>query len=634
MCGIAGQVRFDGRPVDRGLLEAMGRALVHRGPDSDGLHVDDRCGLAYRRLAIIDLSDAGRQPMSNETGRLKLIFNGEIYDFERQREALLARGHQLKSRTDSEVILHRYEEVGERVVDDLRGMFAFAIWDPEREQLLLARDRLGKKPIYYHVAGERLTFASELAALLCDPTIERAVDREALDLYLTYQYVPGARSMIPGVRKLPPAHTAVFSRAGLKVERYWDMHYEPKHAIASEGALAEEVLARLDEAVRVRLISDVPLGAFLSGGVDSSAVVGLMAKHSSKPVKTFSIGFAEEDYSELPHARQVAELFATDHHEFIVRPEATKVLPLLVRHYGDPYADSSAIATYYVARETRRHVTVALNGDGGDESFAGYDRYVANGFVSLYRLVPAPIRSGILRTLDVFGESDSAFSLMRRAKKFAAAAQSAEHEAYLRLVANLDRPHREALYTRAMRELLAGHEPGDVLADALARTDARAVVDKTMALDVMTYLPDDLLVKVDIATMASSLEGRSPFLDHPLMEFAARIPAHLKLSGRTTKYILKKALSGLLPDSILHRRKMGFGVPIKRWFRHELAPMVRETLLDDRAVGRGYFERPAVEALIAEHVDGRRDHAYRLYTLLMLELWHREFIDPVPRLPA
>lgn len=630
MCGIAGQVRFDGRPVDRGLLDAMGRALHHRGPDSGGVFADGRAGLVFRRLAIIDLSPAASQPMTSETGRLQLVFNGEIYDFQKQREELLARGHTFRSRSDTEVILHRYEEVGERVVDSLRGMFALALWDPDRGRLLLARDRLGKKPLYYHVDGQRLSFASELAALLCDPTIPRAVDTRALDVYLTYQYLPGDRSMIPGVKKLPPAHTLEFSAAGLSLKRYWSLSYEPKRAVASEEELSAEVLARLDEAVRIRMISDVPLGAFLSGGVDSSAVVALMARHSARPVKTFSIGFTEEDYSELPHARAVAEQYATEHHEFIVRPEATAILPLLVRHYGDPYADSSAIATYYVARETRQHVTVALNGDGGDESFAGYDRYVANRLVSLYRLVPAPIRAGILRALDVFPEPASAFSLLRRAKRFAHAAHGPEADAYLKLVANIDRPLREALYTPGLRELLDGHEPEAILRDALARTDAVAVVDKTMALDVMTYLPDDLLVKVDIATMAHSLEGRSPFLDHHLMEFAARIPASWKLRGSTTKYILKKALARLLPHHILHRRKMGFGVPIKKWFRGELAPMLRETLLDPRALARGYFESKPLEALIAEHVNGGRDHAYRLYTLLMLELWHREFIDRGP----
>ena len=627
MCGIAGQVRFDGRAPDRALLDAMSRALVHRGPDSEGLHLDDRAGLVFRRLAIIDLSPAGRQPMTSEDGRLQLVFNGEIYDFERQRQQLIERGHRFASRSDTEVILHRYEEVGERVVEDLRGMFAIALWDPDRGQLLLARDRLGKKPLYYHATRERLTFASELAALLCDPEIARTVDREQLDVYLTYQYLPGERSILAGVKKLPPAHTAVFSADGLQLRRYWQLSYEPKMEVRSEEELSEEVLARLDEAVRLRMISDVPLGAFLSGGVDSSAIVALMSRHSSKPVQTFSIGFTEEDYSELPYARAVAQQYATDHHEFIVRPEATEILPQLVRHYGDPYADSSAIATFYVARETRRHVTVALNGDGGDESFAGYDRYVANRLVSLYRLVPAPLRAGILRALDAFPEPSGAFSVLRRAKRFASAAHGPETDAYLRLVSNLDRPLRQQLYTAEMRALLAAHEPGDILREALTRTDALATADKTMALDVMTYLPDDLLVKVDIATMANSLEGRSPFLDHRLMEFAARIPAGLKLKGRTTKYILKKALAKLLPAEILHRRKMGFGVPIKKWFRGELAPMLRETLLSSRAVGRGYFERGPLAAFIEEHVSGRRDHGYRLYTLLMLELWHREFID-------
>jgi asparagine synthase (glutamine-hydrolysing) len=645
MCGIAGQVRFDGRPVDRGLLAAMGAALAHRGPDSAGSFTEGPVGLAFRRLAIIDLSPAGAQPMTVAGtapphspgdarcggGRLRLVFNGEVYNFLALRDRLEARGHRFASRTDTEVVLHRYEEVGERVVEDLRGMFAFALWDPEGGRLVLARDRVGKKPLYYHRSGSCLTFASELAALLCEPSIERAVDPEALDVYLTYQYLPGERSLIPGVKKLPPAHVAVFSRAGLALRRYWELSYEPKLAAASEDDVGAELRDRLKEAVRLRLVSDVPLGAFLSGGVDSSAVVAMMAELSDRPVKTFSIGFDEEDYSELAHARRVARQFGTDHHEFVVRPEATSILPILVRHYGDPYADSSAIATYYVARESRRHVTVALNGDGGDESFAGYDRYVANQLVSLYRMVPATIRASVLKVLDLFGEPASAYSLLRRAKRFAAAAHGPESDAYLRLVASLDRPYREELYTRSMRGVLDRFDSGSILSDALAGCDAVAVVDRTMALDVRTYLPDDLLVKVDIATMAVGLEARSPFLDHELMEFAARLPASLKLRGRRTKYILKKALAPLLPRDLLERRKMGFGVPIKRWYRGELAGLVRDTLLDPRALSRGYFERRPLERLVEEHVSGARDHAYRLHTLLVLELWHREFIDGAPR---
>jgi len=634
MCGIAGQIRFDGKPVSRDLLKSMADAMIHRGPDSEGFFSDGCVGLAFRRLSIIDLSLAGSQPMTNETGKVTMVLNGEVYNFEDHRPGLIERGHRFKSRTDTEVVLHRYEEVGERVVDDMRGMFAMALWDSERRRILLARDRMGKKPLFYNLDRSCLTFASELSSLLCEPTIERTVDRRALDTYLTYQYLPGELCLIPGVRKLLPAHLALFSPEGFTTRRYWSLRHEPKAQFSDDQELCDEIVVRLREAVKLRMVSDVPLGAFLSGGVDSSAVVALMSELSHHPVKTFTIGFAEDDYSELPYAREVARQFSTDHHEFIVRPEAVKILPLLVRHYGNPYADSSAIATYYVAQQTRRHVTVALNGDGGDESFAGYERYLAHRWIDLYRLVPRSLRAVSSRILGLLPDPDGHYSLLRRVKRFTSASLEPADDSYLSLVTCLDRTLRDRLYTPAMRESIGVHDSADILREAFSWTNARSSIDRMMAADILGYLPDDLLVKVDIATMMNSLEGRSPFLDHVLVEFAASIPANLKLRGTTTKYILKKALSRLLPSGILHRRKMGFGVPIKKWFRGELSGMLGEVLLDPATLARGYFRREVLETLIQEHRSGIRDHAYRLYTLLMLELWHREFVDGRAREPV
>lgn len=620
--------------MDGALIRRMGELLAHRGPDGEGTYVDGPVGLGHRRLAIIDLSPAGRQPMSNEAcaeqsrsnGTLWITFNGEIYNFQELRDDLLKRGHRFRSKTDTETILHLYEEHGVECLKYLRGMFAFAIWDARERTLLLARDRLGKKPLYYFVDGDGIAFASEPKAFLADPDFKPQPNLEAITHYLTYQYVPSHYSAFQGVRKLPPAHYLLVKDGKVTIERYWKLRYGHKRQLTEEAA-CEELLTRLREAVRLRLISDVPLGAFLSGGIDSGTIVALMAEHTSMPVKTFSIGFDEKAYDELPYARLVAERYGTEHHEFVVRPEATEVLPKLVWHYNEPFADSSAIPTYYLAQLTRQHVTVALNGDAGDENFAGYDRYVANLLAAQYEQIPRPLRRSLEAMVRAIPAPSGPRSLVAKGKRFFEALAEPRERRYARWVSHFYPALKAELCTEAFQRAAGGRDSLTLLLDAYQASDAPDLIDATLDVDVNTYLPDDLLVKVDIATMAHGLEGRSPMLDHEFMEFCASLPSQMKLRGRVKKYIFRRALRGLLPREILERPKMGFGVPIDKWLREDLREMAHDVLLSPPAVGRGYFRREVVKRLLDEHTQGVRNWHYQLWNLLVLELWHRAFID-------
>ncbi len=627
MCGIVGFVRPEGRAADAELLARMNEAIHHRGPDEEGTYLRGRTGMAMRRLAIIDLK-GGQQPIANEERTAWIVFNGEIYNFRELKDRLEKLGHRFRTDCDTEAIVHAYEQYGADCPKHLRGMFAFAIWDERKGELFLARDRVGKKPLLYAQVNGTLVFGSEFQALLCHPEVGREVDREALHHYLTFMCVPAPLTAYRDIRKLEPGHSLTLTRDGqIKVERYWQPDFTKKIKISEEEA-GERALELLREAVRVRLMSEVPLGAFLSGGIDSSTVVALMSEESSSPVKTFSIGFEEQDFSELHHARRVAEHVGADHHEFIVRPDALEVLPTLVEHYGEPYADSSAIPTYYVARETRRHVTVALNGDGGDECFAGYERYAAMQLSERYRKLPALLREKVIRkAVSMVPSSELRPSRVRRLKRFLRAASLPPVERYLHWVSIIGAAAKEELYTDEFRRETAHLEDRRWLAPWFARANGAGVVDASLLTDTMTYLPNDLLVKVDIASMAVSLEARSPFLDHHVIEFAASLPEGLKLRGLTTKYLLKKTLKKLLPSENLTRSKMGFGVPVGHWFRGQMQPFLREHLLSDRAARRGMFKPQAVRRMVDEHTRGERDHTHPLWTLLMLELWFQRFID-------
>jgi asparagine synthase (glutamine-hydrolysing) len=515
-------------------------------------------------------------------------------------------------------------------------MFAFALWDQPRQMLLLTRDRVGKKPLFYAAVDGQWVFASELQALLQHPRLAREVDGAALDDYLTYGYVPAPKTIFRGVHKLPPAHWLTLRlRPGesggpeIHVERYWRLGYEPKLRLSEEDA-TDGLLEVLREAVRLRMIADVPLGALLSGGIDSSIVVALMSQLSDRPVKTFSIGFDDQEFNELPHARRVAERCGTEHHELIVRPKALDVLPTLVRHYGEPYADSSAIPSYYVAKLTREHVKVALNGDGGDECFAGYERYAGGLAADRYGRIPAAVRRFAIEPLSrLIPAGGPRRSRLRQAKRFLQVASQPAPQRYLRWIGYVPTIEKTALYSADFRAQLASHQAESWLLEVWEQLTAAGLdpLDRMLALDVESYLPYDLLVKMDIATMANSLEARSPFLDHEVMEFCARLPASYKLRGMRLKHLLKKAGSGLLPPETLARRKMGFGVPVANWMRGELRSWTEDLLLSPRALKRGYFQPEALRQLVDRHLEGWEDRSFQLWALLWLELWHQEFMD-------
>lgn len=613
------------RPPDEPLLARMCRQIEHRGPNSRGAFADGTAALGIQRLAIIDV-EGGDQPIFNEDKSVAVVMNGEIYNHESLRRDLEKAGHRFRTRADTEVLVHLYEQHGDRLVDHLRGMFAFALWDTRRQRLLCARDRVGKKPLYWTRQGHRFAFASEVQSLLQDPDLQRAVEPHAIDAYLTFQYVPHPMTAFRGINKLPPASTLVVDSAGEKTERYWSLDYAQK-VDGSPAELEERLLELVREATRIRLMSEVPLGAFLSGGIDSSAVVAAMAEATTEPLQTFSIGFEDPDFDELKYARLVADRFGTDHHEFQVEPHALEIMPRLARHYGDPFGDPSAIPSFYLAELTGRHVTVALNGDGGDESFAGYGRYERSQMIGRLDWLPRPLQRAAPSLTPILGKGGHEGSFRDRGRRLAHAIAMSPWERYCRTLTSFDRHRRSALMTRGFEAEVRDRPAEDLLGQLWGSSRAQDPVDRMLDVDINSYLPGDLLPKIDIATMAHSLEARSPFLDHEVMEFAASLPGPAKLNGSNGKAILKAAFRGILPDEVLDRPKMGFGVPLAAWFRNELWDLPAERLLDPAASDRGYFEPKAVERLIGEHQDGHADHSLRLWTLLQLETWHTEVLE-------
>jgi asparagine synthase (glutamine-hydrolysing) len=644
MCGICGAAWTEPAlaPEDAVLTEMVAR-LEHRGPDDSGLYRDEHVALGFRRLSIVDLS-GGHQPLSNEDGTIWTVFNGEIYNFPSLRHRLEARGHNLRSVGDTEVLVHLYEDEGPGMFALLRGMFALAIWDAPRRRLVLGRDRLGQKPLVYRLGTGRITFASELKSLLALPEKElpRRVDPLALDRYLTYGYVPHPSTILEGVYKLPPAHYAVWQEGRLTLTRYWEPDWN-KEVDRDPGEDVEELRSTLDDAVREQMVADVPLGAFLSGGVDSTIIVALMQRASTRPVQTFSIAFDDPAFDETRYAEMASKAIGTEHHTFVIQPRAWETLPALARQFDEPFADSSALPTWHVARETRKHVTVALTGDAGDELFAGYDRYRAVALAAwLDRLPDAPrkfLGGPVARTLPT---SVKAKTRLRQVRRMLDGIAQTPEARYLRWVAMFDEPSRAALYSDDFLDHLANAatrhpseaDPATVLGRAFDAAPKRDPVTRATIVDLLTYLPGDLLVKVDLASMAHSLECRGPFLDHRVVELALAMPIgrKLRLRGGRSKVVLKQAFADLLPKEIRTRPKMGFGVPLDRWFRGELKDELRAVLLDPVAQARGLFRAEAVEQLIDDHIHSRKDNAYRLWALLMLELWFRNHVDPRPSL--
>ena len=628
MCGICGKLTFKDTIPAPDSIKAMCNTIMHRGPDDEGIYTAPHIGLGQRRLSIIDLDSSACPPLANEDRTVWLVFNGEIYNFRELRQLLQERGHQFATNTDTEVIIHLYEEEGVACLQKLRGMFAFALWDQCRGILFCARDRLGKKPFCYTLTSQSFVFGSEIKAITADLEVSVFPDYHAIDQYLTYSYVPSPLTAFQGIKRLSPGEYLTCDINGhIITQRYWQPPLVNKTFIPQEEIEAE-LLNRLRESVRLRMIADVPLGAFLSGGIDSATLVALMAQESNHPVKTFSIGFQEEEFNELPYARLLAERYGTEHHELIVKPNAAEVIPLLVRHYNEPFADSSALPTYYVSKMTRQQVTVALSGDGGDESFAGYDNYASimkwNRWDGLPLWLRAMVAEGGRGLLHPFSHNNTVARLRRGLAMVGAANIKLRRLQFGTLL----KPEEKRLaYTPLFRSLIATSPiPEDPLA-AYPWEEGMDDLDWLMRHDQGFYLPDCLMVKTDIASMANGLEVRCPFLDHEFVEFAATIPSSLKRDGSGGKLILKRAVKNLLPAAIMNKPKTGFGLPIARWFRHELAPLLRATLLDETSVRRGLFEPRLLYKMVNEHLEGSRDWSNRLWAFLFLELWFREFID-------
>ena len=622
MCGIAGIVSLSDRGVELAELQAMCSAMVHRGPNSGGAYVGPGVALGMRRLSVIDLQ-TGDQPIRNEDGSVWVVLNGEIYNYRELRRDLTSRGHVFSTSGDTETIVHLYEEYGVDCVDKLRGMYAFALWDARARQLLLARDRIGIKPLYYTVSGGRLIFASELKAILELPEIERTLNWQAVDQLFTFSVTPAAQSIIEGVRKLEPGHVLVAAPdREPRVSKYWDLRFEPDHS-RSEAYFVARLRELLEESVGLHLASDVPLGAFLSGGIDSSAVVATAAGLTSGPVKTFSIGFADADYDESAHARTVAAHLGTEHHELVLEPNALDIVEELAWFLDEPFGDASAIPTYMVSKLAAEHVTVVLSGDGGDELFGGYDKYVVESREREYQ-VPAALR----RMLAV---ASSRMPDGMRGRNFLHHFSLTGSNRYLD-AGTLFR--RDAMQRLFRREAFAELAPFDPYGDAdrhLAQAPGHWL-SALQYLDVKSYLPLDILAKVDRMSMGHSIEARVPLLDHVLVEFAATIPPDLKLRKGTTKYILKQAMRGVLPDAIIDRRKQGFAVPLGRWFRGQLAGFARDLLLSDSSQRRGLFNRAYLEQLLAQ-LDSGRQLDLHLWTLISFEMWCRTFLDRVACAP-
>jgi asparagine synthase (glutamine-hydrolysing) len=591
--------------------------MAHRGPDDEGVYIGDGVAIGMRRLSIIDLNN-GSQPISNEDGTVWIVFNGEIYNYQELRRDLERRGHTLRTASDTETIVHLYEDLGPRCVDRLRGMFAFAIWDTRRRQILLARDRMGIKPLYYYERNGQLLFSSELKPILQLGQVERSLDWESVGHLFTTLATPSTRSIVKGVSKLEPARFAVASQGrNIRVERYWDVDFSPNER-ATEAEFVEELRDRLAESVRLHQVSDVPVGAFLSGGLDSSAVVAMMSRPKDVDLKTFSIGFAEASHDELPYARQVAAQFGTDHYDLVLRPNVVQIVEDLTWYLDEPFGDTSAIPTYMVSKLAAEHVKVVLSGDGGDELFAGYDKYVVEGRERMRERIPRGIRkaAGAVGAMMPHGMTGRRFlrhlALEGPARYFDASTMFHADEM------------RRLFRTEALAQI-ARHDPWSV-----SRAEWREPSGDWLAAaqydDINRYLPLDILTKVDRMTMAHSIEARPPLLDHKFVEFAATIPARFRLQGRDTKYIFKKAMRGILPDSIIDRQKHGFAVPLARWFRGELEGFARDVLLSGTCRERGIFDTRSVEHLFQLHARGR-DLDLQLWTMLSFELWCRRFLD-------
>ncbi len=634
MCGITGAVWSDPRQaIAPDLLTRMTDAISHRGPDDSQTWSEtsyrDAYGnpigvaLGFRRLSIIDLEGA-RQPMSNEDGSVRMVFNGEIYNYQVLRRRLEGRGHTFATDGDGEPILHLYEDEGTECFQHLNGMFAIAIWDANRNRCVLARDRIGQKPLYYSVKNNQLVFGSELKSLAAVDGICEEIDPAAIDEFLTYQYIPHPGTIWKGVRKLAPGHFAIFENGELTVQRYWNFDPSIETPIDQQAA-CERLRELLTDSVKMRMQSDVPLGTFLSGGIDSSLITAIASQQSQTPIRTFSIGFPVADFDETEYAAGVANHLGTQHQRFEVMPSGVDIVDKLVWHYDEPFGDSSAVPTWYLSELTKSEVTVALSGDGGDELFAGYERYRALWLSNkLQKLFPVHKLPG-LKLIQRMPDSNRRSSLLRKGKRFLEALDQPPARRYLNWLQIFPESLRASIYTDDFLATLPGDDPFDFLQSTWTHSTGRDLVTRASTADILSYLPCDLCTKVDIASMAHGLEVRQPLLDHHVVEFAASLPVHLKFRGKRGKLILQDAFGALIPKSIFTRKKMGFGIPIANWFRDELKPMVHDTLLSEDARITPFFRRESVAELVRAHENSEQNHGYRLWNLLILEKWLRRW---------
>jgi asparagine synthase (glutamine-hydrolysing) len=628
MCGIAGKVGFARETaVSSALVRRMMDAIRHRGPDDDGIYVEPQAVLGHRRLSIIDLN-SGRQPISNEDGTLWIVYNGEIYNFPELRNQLLAKGHLFKTHTDTEVIVHLYEEFGDGCVKHLRGMFAFALWDARKKRLLLARDRVGIKPLYFAETSDSLLFASEIKALLVDSELRREVDPQAIDTFLTFNYVPGGDTLLRGVRKLEPGHYLVLERGQIKIERYWDLRFPAEKRQGSFDSAAEELNELLRRTVRDHMISDVPVGILLSGGVDSTALLSFMVRETNRDIKSFTVGFSGEQFAdERFYAKMAAKKFGSQHYETtITASDFQEFLPKYVGHMEEPVCEPPAVALYYVTKMARQHVKVLMSGEGGDEAFAGYQNYRNGVWVERVKALGQPwagaAASGVKQLARIPG--------FARLSKFPAMMNTPLDRYYYSRTSSpfsFFRRNKFEFYTPSFQQAIDPHFVDRQMALCFANVQGQSPLDQMLYVDTKTWLPDDLLIKADKITMANSLELRVPLLDHKVLEFAASLPDSYKLNGFTTKYILKKVFDGRVPKEILKRKKSGFPVPVQTWLAHDLKDFTHDLLLDRKTLQRGYFEQPAMEQLLAAHGSKSADHSLEIFSLITLELWHRRFVD-------
>ena len=622
MCGICGVFSFQPEhPVDQSLLKRMNDSVRHRGPDDEGYYQDAQASFAMRRLSIIDLH-TGQQPISNESGDVWVVYNGEIYNFKDVRTELERRGHIFKTQTDTEIIVHAYEEYGDDCVKHFNGMFAIALWDAHKRRLFLARDRVGIKSLYYWTDHSKLVFASELKALILHPDVPRQTNLAALDLFLTLEYVPAPHTIYEGIFKLLPGHTLTVENGDVKTCQYWDVPYQP---VSQDEAECTEALSGLiNDAVRIRLVSDVPLGAFLSGGIDSSTVVGFMSRNMSEPVQTFSIGFEDDTYDEVPYANAVAKHFGTNHHVEVLKPDIASLVEQLVPHHDEPFADTSIFPTYLVSKLASQKVKVVLSGDGGDELFAGYDTYIAEKMDRYYGRLPGALRQ---RLLPKFAEwlppqpaKKGLINKVKRMVEGGALDPSLQHTRWMMFLNSVE---KDALYRSDLRATLTADLTADYFGSYFEKASRFDNLAQQQYVDIKTYLADDILTKVDRMSMAVSIEARVPLLDYRIVEFAMNLPAHMKLNGSRTKSILRNAVKRLVPDLVLEKPKQGFSIPMKHWLRTSLKPMMLDLLSKDALHQHGYFDHQTVSKWMQEHLDERANHSHRLWSLMVFELWRR-----------